>query len=452
MATKTTAKLLRVLKSDEPDFDATWQQFCERAAEISTDLDEQVRPTIESIRTGQDAALKAAVLEASGFRPARIEVTREEWDEGCEAVDPADRAAIGKAAMRIREFHRKRVPSSWEMREEGGAYMGHRVRPLARVGICVPSEGAVPSSVIMNTTPASVVEVPEIVLSAPPREDGSVAPELLIAARVSGVHRVFKMGGAAGIAALAYGTPSVSRVDRIVGAGDLEIEAAKRLVSAVVGVTAQTRAREVCIVADKSATPAWLAADLLSQAEHGELAHTVFITHYKGIVTRVQEQLTRQLKALGKTRVIKQALSARGIAVVTRNLHESIEIADRYAPEHLVLAVDAPELASKQVQNAGSIFLGHYTPVAVGDYLAGPNHVLPTGGSARFGSPLGVEDFLKRTSFVKFEPPKLRELGAEVVRLAQVEGLSGHGTSVELRLQKIRRARREREAAREAEL
>ena len=452
MASKTSAKLLRVISTAEPDFDAAWQKICQRHPEISSESDEAVRSIIDRIRDGGDRALLVATEKAYGVRPKPIEVTREEWDEGCEAVDGADRAAIGKAAMRIREFHRKRVPSSWEMREEGGAYMGQRVRPLARVGICVPSKGACPSSVIMHVTPPSVVEVPEIVLVAPPREDGTILPELLIAARVSGVHRVFKTGGAAGIAALAYGTVKIPRVDRIVGVGDSEIEAAKRAVSGVVGVTPQCGPREVCIVADKSATAAWMAADLLSQAEYGESAHTIFITHCKSLLTRVQDQLTRQLKALGKTRLVKQALSARGVAVVTRSLEESLAVADRYAPGHLVLAVDMPELAAKQIQNAGAIFMGHYTPVAVGDYLAGPNHVLPAGGTARFGSPLGVEDFLKRTSFIKFEPPKLRELGSEVIRLAQVEGLSGHGTSIELRLQKIRRARREREAAREAEL
>jgi histidinol dehydrogenase len=452
MASKTSAKLLRVLSSVDPNFDAAWQETCQRQAEMTTEWDDEVRSIIDCVRAGGDRALLDAVEDAYGQRPTRLEVTREEWDEGCEAVDGADRAAIGKAAMRIREFHRKRVPSSWEMREEGGAYMGQRVRPLARVGICVPSEGACPSSIIMHVTPPSVVEVPEIVLAAPPLEDGRVSPQLLIAARVAGVHRVFKMGGAAGIAAFAYGTGKVPRVDRIVGVGDPEIEVAKRQVCGVVGVAAPCGPREVCIVADKSATPAWLAADLLSQAEHGKGTHTVFITHYKGLLTRVQEQLTRQLKTLGKTRLLKQSLGAGGVAVLTRSLDESLAVADTYAPEHLVLAVDAPELAAKQIQNAGAIFMGHYTPVAVGDYLAGPNHVLPAGGTARFGSPLGVEDFLKRTSFIKFEPPKLRELGAEVIRLAQVEGLAGHGTSVELRLQKIRRARREREAAREAEL
>jgi histidinol dehydrogenase len=306
--------------------------------------------------------------------------------------------------------------------------------------------------VIMNATPASVVEVPDIVLAASPRADGTVAPEILMAARVAGVHRVLKMGGAHAISAFAFGTESVARVDKIIGPGNATVDAAKRLVQGVVGIDGQGGAREVCIVADKSATPAWLAADLLSQAEHDESACTLLITHYRSIAGRVEEQLAKQLKTLGKARATKKALSSGGAIVLTKSLAESLALADEYAPEHVVLAVDGPEIASKSVHNAGAIFLGHYTPVAVGDYLAGPNHMLPTGGRSRFNSPLGVEDFLKRTSFVKFEPPKLRELGAEVIRLAEVEGLKGHGASVDLRLQKIRRARREREAAREAEL
>jgi histidinol dehydrogenase len=219
-----------------------------------------------------------------------------------------------------------------------------------------------------------------------------------------------------------------------------------------VGIDSEAGPTEVAIVADQSATPAWLAADLLSQAEHEELAQAVLITHVKRLVPRVQEQLTRQLKALKRSKIARQSLAARGAIVVTQNLEESITLANEYASEHLVLAVENPDVLVKQVMNAGAIFLGHYTPVAVGDYLAGPNHVLPTGGTARFFSPLGVDDFLKRTSFMRFEPPKLRELGADVIRLAAVEGLTGHGVSVDLRLQKIRRARREREAAREAEL
>jgi histidinol dehydrogenase len=368
-------------------------------------------------------------------------------------VDGADRAAIGKAAMRIREFHRKRIPSSWEMREEGGALMGQRVRPLHRVGLYVPGGKAIyPSTVIMNAVPASVVEVPEIIMVTPPQADGTIRPEVLMAARVAGVHRVFKCGGAYAVAALAYGTETIPRVDKIVGPGNAYVAAAKRLVFGEVGIDSEAGPSEVCIVADRSATPAWLAADLLSQAEHDEQAQTILLTHVKSLITRVQEQLTKQLKGMKRSRIAKQSLANHGALVLTRNLEESITLANDYAPEHLVLAVEDPDTVSKEVTNAGALFLGHYTPVAVGDYLAGPNHVLPTGGTARFFSPLGVEDFLKRMSFIRFEPPKIRELGADVIRLAEVEGLTAHGMSVDLRLQKIRRARREREAAREAEL
>jgi histidinol dehydrogenase len=339
------------------------------------------------------------------------------------------------------------------MREEGGGFMGQRVRPLARVGLYVPGGKAVyPSSVLMNAIPASVVEVPEIVMATPPSKDGSIRPVVLMAARVAGVHRVFKMGGAHAIAALAYGTESVPMVDKIVGPGNVWVATAKKQVFGQVGIDSEAGPTEICIVADRSATPAWLAADLISQAEHDELAQVILITHVKGLVARVQDQLKRQLATLDKAEIAEKSIRARGAIVVTRNLDESMQLANEYASEHLVLAVEDPDQTSKAVVNAGAIFLGHYTPVAVGDYIAGPNHVLPTGGTARFFSPLSVDDFLKRTTFIKFEPPKLRELGADIVRLANVEGLTGHGASVELRLQKIRRARREREAAREVEL
>jgi histidinol dehydrogenase len=229
------------------------------------------------------------------------------------------------------------------------------------------------------------------------------------------------------------------------------VAAAKRMVFGEVGIDSEAGPSEVCIVADSSATPAWLAADLLAQAEHDEQAQAILLTHVKSLAARVQEQLIKQIKGMKRSRIAKQSLAQHGAIVQTRNLEESITLANEYAGEHVVLAVEDPDTASKAVVNAGAIFLGHYTPVAVGDYLAGPNHVLPTGGTARFFSPLGVDDFLKRTSFVRFEPPKIRELGADVIRLAEVEGLTAHGMSVDLRLQKIRRARREREAAREAE-
>lgn len=453
MAARTSSKILRVLKQDDAKFAAEWQGVCDRRVDSVLDVEADVAKIIAGVRAGGDEQLLKYVKKFDGASLDVLEVTPEEWDEACDQVDSADRAAIGKAAMRVREFHRKRIPSSWEMREEGGGYMGQRVRPLHRVGLYVPGGTAVyPSSVVMNAIPASVVEVPEIVMVTPPGKDGTIRPEVLMAARVAGVHRVFKMGGAHAVAALAYGTESVPRVDKITGPGSVWVATAKKQVFGQVGIDSEAGPTEVAIIADKSATPAWIAADLISQAEHDELAQAVLITHVKGLVNRVQEQITRQLKGLERADIAKKSLKSRGAIVQTKSLAESIRIADEYAAEHLVLAVEDPEKISKEVLNAGAIFMGHYTPVAVGDYLAGPNHVLPTGGTARFFSPLSVEDFMKRTSFMKFEPPKLRELGADIVRLANVEGLTAHGVSVELRLAKIRRARREREAARDMEM
>lgn len=453
MAARTTAKLMRVIKTDAADFADEWQKVCGRREDSVLDVDADVAKIVAAVRADGDEALLGFVKKFDGAKLSLLEVANDEWDDACDQVDSADRAAIGKAAMRVREFHRKRIPSSWEMREEGGGFMGQRVRPLARVGLYVPGGKAVyPSTVLMNAIPASVVEVPEIIMATPPGKDGTIRPEVLMAARVAGVHRVFKMGGAHAIAAMAYGTDMVPRVDKIVGPGNVWVATAKRQVFGQVGIDSEAGPTEVCIIADRSATPAWLAADLISQAEHDELSQAILITHVKGLVARVQDQLKRQLAALDKVKIATKSLKARGAIVVTRNLAESMQLANEYASEHLVLAVEDPEKLMKDVENAGAIFLGHYTPVVVGDYIAGPNHVLPTGGTARFFSPLTVEDFLKRSNFMKFEPPKLRELGADIVRLANIEGLTGHGASVELRLQKIRRARREREAAREAGL
>jgi histidinol dehydrogenase len=454
MAARTSAKgVISVLKSDDSGFEAAFQRLVSRRDQDAEDVEKTVRKIVERVRDGGDKELLACVQKFDGAKLTDFEVGRDEWDEACEAVDPADRAALGKAAMRVREFHRKRIPSSWEMREEGGAVLGARVRPLERAGIYVPGGKAFyPSTVIMNAVPASVVEVPEIVMATPPAADGSIKPEVLMAARVAGVHRVFKMGGAHAVAALAFGTETVPRVDKITGPGNVYVATAKRQVFGQVAIDSEAGPTEVMVVADKSATPAWVAADLISQAEHDEMASAVLITTQKGMVTRVQSELVKQLKALDRVKIATKALAGRSAIIIVKKLDEAIELVNRYAPEHLVLAVEDADTLAKEVRNAGCILLGHYTPVAVGDYMAGPNHVLPTGGTSRFFSPLGVDDFLKRTSIVRFEPPKLRELGLDVMRLAELEGLGGHAKSVEMRLAKIRRARRERESAREAGL
>jgi len=443
---------MTVLQQGSAGFERAFEKLCRRRQSRDDSVDKTVRKIIEGVREKGDAEVLALTKKLDGATLRELEVGRDEWDAAVDEVPAADRAALGKAAMRVREFHKKRIPASWEMREEGGGYMGHRVRALARVGIYVPGgKASYPSTVIMNAVPASVVEVPEIVMATPPGRSGRIPPAVLLAARVAGVHRVFKMGGAQAVAALAYGTESVPRVDKIVGPGNAYVQQAKQLVFGEVDIDSEAGPTEVVVIADKSATPAWVASDLLSQAEHEEGASAVLITNQKAMATRVAEQIEKQLKDFDRAKIARESLKKNGVIVVAKDLDAMIDLANRYAPEHLVIASDAAEGLLKRVENAGTVFLGHYTPVAVGDYLAGPNHVLPTGGTARFFSPLGVDDFLKRTAFVRFEPPKLRELGADVIRLAELEGLTGHGASVEFRLAKIRRARREREAAREAE-
>jgi len=453
MASRASKGVLSIHQHGERDFATAFRKLCRRRDERDESVDKTVRKIVDDVRQEGDAKVAFYTRKFDGATIAATEVTRDEWDEACDRVDGADRAALGKSAMRVREFHRKRIPSSWEMREEGGGFMGQRVRALRRVGIYVPGgKASYPSTVIMNAVPASVVEVPEIVMVTPPSKDGTVRDEVLMAARVAGVHRVFKIGGAQGIAAMAYGTETVPPVDKIVGPGNAYVQAAKRLVFGEVSIDSEAGPTEVLVVADKTATPAWIAADLLSQAEHEEDAAAILVTTVKAIATRVSNAVDKQLASLDRSKIARAALKKNGGIFVAKDMEQAMELANAYAPEHMVLAVDSADALLKRVENAGTVFLGHYSPVAVGDYLAGPNHVLPTGGTARFFSPLGIEDFLKRTAFVRFEPPKLRELGADVIRLSELEGFGGHGHSVELRLQKIRRARREREAAREAEL
>jgi histidinol dehydrogenase len=447
----STKLTLRMLSTSDAGFSRAFDTIVRRRDSERGEIEKAAQKIVERVRDGGDDELLACVRKYDGARVDAIEVTAGEWDRQVAKLDPADRAALGKASMRVREFHRKRIPSSWEVKEEGGAFMGVRVRPLARVGLYAPGgKASYPSSVIMSAVPASVVEVPEILLATPPAPDGSVSPAVLMAARLAGVHRVFKMGGAHAIAAFAYGTATVPRVDKIVGPGNVWVAAAKRLVFGEVGIDAEAGPTEVVVVADRTAQAQWVASDLISQAEHDEDAQAILITPVKALAQKVVEQIGKQLAGLPRAAIARASLAKRGAVIVTKNLDEAIDLANRYAAEHLVLAVDQADAALKRITNAGAVFLGHYTPVAVGDYLAGPNHVLPTGGTARFFSPLGVEDFLKRMTFLRFEPPKLRELGLEVMRLAALEGLDGHGQSVDLRLARIRRARREREAAREA--
>ena len=301
MAARASAQPLRVFQARDEDFEKAWSKICQRRESSVEDVAQVVDEIVARVRRHGDRELLACIEEFDGVRLDAIEVSSSEWDAACDEVDPADRAALGKATMRVREFHRQRIPSGWEMREGGGATLGQRVRPLSRVGLYVPGGRApYPSSVIMNAVPASVVEVPEIVMASPPQ---NLRPELLMAARLAGVHRVFKMGGAHAVSAMAYGTQSVPRVDKIVGPGNVYVAAAKRRVFGDVGIDSEAGPTEVCVVADASATPAWLASDLISQAEHDPLAQAVLITHVKKWVKQVQDHVGRQLESLDRAKI-----------------------------------------------------------------------------------------------------------------------------------------------------
>ncbi len=438
--------LLPVYLHGEQRFERAFERLRHKRRAGQRRLDEQVRAVVDAVRRGGDRKVLAYTKQFDGASLTRLEVTREEWDEACACVAPADRAALSHAIKRVRAFHRRRVPTSWEFSESDGR-LGQRVRPLARVGIYVPGGKArYPSTVVMNAAPAAVARVPEILMATPPGRDGRLDPVVLLAARLAGVQRVFKMGGAQAVAALAFGTESVPGVDKIVGPGNAFVQAAKRLLFGVVDIDSEAGPTEVLVVADASARAAWVAADLISQAEHEEQAQALLITTLPRLARRVNAALEAQLRGLERERIARRALERNGAIFVVPGLTRALALADAYAPEHLVLAVADPDAALERVANAGTVFLGHHTPVAVGDYLAGPNHVLPTGGTARFFSPLGTQDFLKRTAFVKFGPSRLGALGADAIRLARLEGFTAHGASISLRLRgdAARRSRKRR--------
>ena len=338
------------------------------------------------------------------------------------------------AVERVARFHEKQKQETWLSTDEPDILLGQKVTPLERVGIYVPGgKASYPSSVIMNAVPAKVAGVPEVVMVAP-TPAGEINPHVLVAARLSGVDRVFRIGGAQAVAALAYGTATVPKVDKITGPGNIYVATAKKLVFGQVGIDMIAGPSEILVISDGSGNPVHIAADLLSQAEHDELASAILITTDRGFGERVAVEVERQLKELTRESIARKSWDAFGAVIVAGNLAEAIDFSNRIAPEHLELAVEEPFAIMAQIKNAGAMFLGHFTPEAAGDYLAGPNHTLPTGGTARFFSPLSVDDFVKKTSIIYFSEGGLNRLGPDIVRIARLEGLEAHGKSVSVRL------------------
>jgi histidinol dehydrogenase len=436
--------LFRVLRAGEPGFEERLRAIAERVTAGDADVEPTVREILDDVRSRGDAALEEATLRFDGIDVAgRIEIRREDLRAAEASLDGGARRALALAARRIRDFHKRQVQKGWRYRDALGLVLGQKVDPLDRVGVYVPGgRASYPSSVLMNVIPAKVAGVGEVIAVSPPSPMEGSYPAVLAAASIAGVDRFFRVGGAQAVGALAFGTATVPRVDKIVGPGNVWVQTAKRLVFGPVGIDNFAGASEVLVIADRSTKAEWIAADLLSQAEHDELASAVCVTTSSAVADAVRSEVERQLVALPRRQTAERSLSRFGAVFVVDGMRQAIEVANRIAPEHLELAVERPERWMQGIRHAGAIFLGAHAPEAVGDYVAGPNHVLPTGATARFGSPLGVYDFIKRTSIIGVTATALRRLGPAVVRLAEIEGLEAHARSVKVRLRSARARRR----------
>ncbi|WP_305042106.1 histidinol dehydrogenase [Geoalkalibacter sp.] len=429
---------MRILRFNDATFEATLRRIVERGAAAQGDVSFTVQEIIDDVRRRGDSALieYTQKFDRLSLTPETLEVSGEDIAQALAAVSEESLAALRLAAERIAAFHAKQKEQTWLSTEEEDVLLGQMVRPLDRVGIYVPGgKAAYPSSVLMNAIPAKVAGVAEIIMVVP-MPGGEVNPHVLAAAHLAGVDRIFKVGGAQAVAALAYGTRSVPRVDKITGPGNIYVATAKQQVFGQVDIDMIAGPSEILIINDGSGEPAHLAADLLGQAEHDELASSILITTDEKLAKKVAKEVEKQLRELSRESIARQAIEQFGAILIARDLDEAIAFSNRIAPEHLELAVDNPFEILPRIKHAGAIFLGHHTPEAAGDYLAGPNHTLPTGGTARFFSPLSTNDFVKKSSLVSFSRQGLERLGRDIVHIAKLEGLEAHAKSVSLRLGK----------------
>jgi len=427
--------MMKILNADSPEFEEELQRLLRRGGVTEEAVLASVREIIDDVaRRGDDALFDYALrFDESPLDAGNVRVPDEEIDRALDGLDPADRDVLVLAAERIERFHRRQVQQSWFTIDEDGTELGQLVRPLRRVGVYAPGGLApYPSTVLMAAIPARVAGVQEVLLVTPAKA-GYVSPLILAAARIAGVDHIYRVGGPQAIAALACGTESIPAVDKIVGPGNRYVAAAKRLVFGTVGIDMIAGPTEVLIIADETASPVFIAADLLAQAEHDELASSILITPSGNLAERVAEEVDRQLQELPRESIAASSISRYGRAVVTGNLEEAVALANRFAPEHLELMVTAPRELLGMIENASAVFLGSQTPEAIGDYVAGPNHILPTAGTARFSSPLGVYDFVKRTGLVSFTGRSLDRIGDAAARFATLEGLDAHAISVKRR-------------------
>lgn len=402
--------------------------------ENSAKLDETVLDIIQNVRKSGDDALFHYTAKFDGIDLDQFIVAQEEFAEAREAVSETFVAALEKAKQNITTFHENQQEKSWFTNQTDGVMLGQQVTPLEKVGIYVPGgKAAYPSTVMMNVIPAKLAGVKKIFITTPPGPDGKISPEVLTAANLLDIDAVFKIGGAQAIAALAYGTNSIEKVAKIVGPGNTFVARAKKWVYGDVAIDMIAGPSEICVVADETAKPEFAAADLLSQAEHDEQASAICITTSPVLAEKIKESIERQAVQLERKDIIQKSLEANGKIIIADNLSEAFDLVNEIAPEHLQLMVENPSEKLGMVQNAGAIFLGNYAPEPLGDYVAGPNHTLPTSGTAKFSSPLGVYDFLKKSSIIQYSKQALQEASDSIITLANVEGLTAHANSIQVR-------------------
>jgi histidinol dehydrogenase len=429
---------MRTLDARVLGLDGVVRDLARPPAGADPTIQRTVDDILAAVRERGDAALLELTAKLDGFRVstgAALAIPAAEFATAERGLDDRVRAALVYAAERIERYHAAAPAKPWRITDEHGSVLGQDVRPLDRVGVYVPGgRAAYPSTVLMTAVPARVAGVAEIVLVTPPGPDGRVDPTVLAAARIAGVTEGWRLGGAQAVAALAYGTATIRRVDKIVGPGNIYVALAKRRVFGEVGVDMIAGPSEVLVIADAGADPEWVAADLLAQAEHDPMARALLITDAPDLVAGVSRALAAQLARLTRRDIAAEALRRHGALVLVGSLDEAVELANRLAPEHLELLVRVPQALLGRVRHAGAVFVGGQTPEVVGDYVAGPSHVLPTGGTARFSSPLGVDDFLKRTSVIEYSSTGLAAALVHLRTLAGVEGLGGHRAAADIRV------------------
>jgi len=426
--------MIRIAKADGVSERELINQLKARSGEIDRKVTSAVTDILNNVKQNGDDAVREYTLKFDGHMPSKFEISREEIDSSPDKCDRDFILALYKAADNIRDFHARQKQQSWLEPKQNGVILGQRIRGLKRVGVYVPGgTAAYPSSVLMNVIPAKIAGVKEIVMVTPPQKDGTANPDILAAAKIAGVDRVFLMGGAQAVAALAYGTQSVPKVDKIVGPGNIFVATAKKLLYGTVDIDMIAGPSEILIVADKSANPKFLAADLMSQAEHDKMASAILLTTSEETANETAKELSRQMQTLERRDIIEQSLNDFGAIIVCKDISEAVDFANELAPEHLELAVENPMEYIGRVDNAGSVFLGYYSPEPLGDYFAGPNHVLPTSGTARFFSPLSVDSFIKKSSFIYYTEPALSEAKDDIIKLAETEGLTAHANSIKVR-------------------